>query len=266
MNIETDNHTTNYIASTAQEIYWRNTKIDPGAGTAESGEHYDLCRFYFKKAGMGNYQKTLQLFCIVNDWKNYQPNQDPRRFKTPVTKEDATWTMRTFFDLPELKGVWSETNISETNEEDLIRDDLSRTIRIIFDAGKNEQFEDGMRSDFSKAIERLIKNYQDNAVAALAEFLASNKIDSDLLCETLRTIGKFNDDKTALIRFQILISFLSHASPFIRDCAGLALYDIESPNAIPYIKQAVDKEPYQSLKRDFEKIIDALEELNKCQG
>ncbi len=98
----------------------------------------------------------------------------------------------------------------------------------------------------------------------LSEFLTSNKIDSDLLCETLRTLGNLQDDETEQIRFQILIPYLSHPSPFIRDCTGLALYDLESPNAIPYIRKAIDKELYQSLKMDFKKIINELQEIKSA--
>jgi hypothetical protein len=154
---------------------------------------------------------------------------------------------------------------SSTSDEYFLREDLSKIIRIIFEVGKNEQFEDGMKSKFSFAIENIIRNYQDHAIEMLSEFLTSNKIDSDLLCETLRTLGNLHDDETELIRFQILIPFLSHASPFIRDCTGLALYDLESPNAIPYIRKAIDKEPYQSLKMDFNKIINELQEIKSAQ-
>ena len=57
-----DNHTAAYIASSAKEIYSRNTIIDPGSGTAGFGEYNDFCGTYFVKDEIGAYQKKLQFF------------------------------------------------------------------------------------------------------------------------------------------------------------------------------------------------------------
>lgn len=249
-----ENPTGAFMASNAHYIYWRNVMSDPGSGTAEYGEDYDLSMIYSEKTGIGHYRKTIEALRMPGDWGKYQPLQY-RHFRIHEIKDTTTWNIKTSFDLPKLEGKWSEEKINETIEEDSIRNDLSRMIQIIFEVGKNEQFEDGMKSDFSRAFEYLIKNYQEDAIEILSDFLTSNRIDSDLLCETIRTLGNFKDDKTELSRFQILIFHLSHASPYIRDCASLALYDLESPNAIPYINKAIDREPYESLKRDFKKII-----------
>lgn len=267
-----DNRTAAYIASNPKEIYSRNTMIDPGSGTAGFGEYNDFYGTYFVKPGIGSYVKKLQLFCLVKDWKKFPLQEDIWHSIISVITRSEAWTAKYTPTLPEFHNIRSlQEKISDspfdssTSEEHFLREDLSRIIQIIFEAGKNEQFEDGMKSDFSVAIENIIKNYQDHAIEMLSEFLTSNKIDSDLLCETLRTLGNLQDDETEQIRFQILIPYLSHTSPFIRDCTGLALYDLESPNAIPYIRKAIDKELYQSLKMDFKKIINELQEIKSAQ-
>ena len=271
MTIEMDNHTAAYIASNEKEIYSLNTMIDPGSGTAKFDEYNDFYDTYFVKAGIGHDQKKLQLFYLVKDWKKFPLQEDIWHSKISVITGSEPRTAITTLTLPEFPIRSLQEKISDspfdssTSEEHFLREDLSRIIQIIFEAGKNEQFEDGMKSDFSVAIENIIKNYQDHAIEMLSEFLTSNKIDSDLLCETLRTLGNSQDDETEQIRFQILIPYLSHTSPFIRDCTGLALYDLESPNAIPYIRKAIDKELYQSLKMDFKKIINELQEIKSAQ-
>jgi hypothetical protein len=154
---------------------------------------------------------------------------------------------------------------SSTSDDYFPRENLSRIIQTVFEVGRYEQFEDGMISDFSIAIENILKYFQDRAIGLLSDFLSSNKIDSDLICETLRTLGRIQDAETEQIRLQILIPYLSNSSPYIRDCTGIALYDLASPNAIPYIRKAIDKEPYQILKDDLNKVYNELQELESGQ-
>lgn len=251
-----NNHTAEYVASNANEIYRRYEMA--GSGTTGFEENTDFCGIYLEK-------DKLVHVCLAKDWKKSPSQEDLWPYKIPNILESGTWTTTTASTLSEFPIRIDRPFDSSTSDEYFLREDLSKIIRIIFEVGKNEQFEDGMKSKFSFAIENIIRNYQDHAIEMLSEFLTSNKIDSDLLCETLRTLGNLHDDETELIRFQILIPFLSHASPFIRDCTGLALYDLESPNAIPYIRKAIDKEPYQSLKMDFKKIINELQEINSAQ-
>lgn len=243
MRIETDFNNASYIASNVNVIFGQNMGIDPGSGTAECGA------YSFLRGTQEN----------IWDFENFVSTG------LKIASEITTC------DLPEILRSSLQENISDspfdssTSEEDFLREDLSRIIQIIFNAGKNEQFEDGIKSDFSVAIKNILINYQDYAIKMLSEYLTSNKIDSGLLCETLRTLGNLQDSETEQIRFQILIPYLSHPSPFIRDCTGLALYDLESPNAIPYIRKAIDKELYQSLKMDFKKIISELQEIKSAQ-
>lgn len=264
MSPEMNNHTAAYVASNAREIYRRNAMIDAGSGTAEFEENIDFCGTCFGKDGI------VHVF-LVNDWIKSPPQVDIGHSKIPNIFESGPWTAKTTPTLPRIpirsikEKIIDRPFDSSTSDKYFLRGDLSKTIQIIFEAGKNEQFEDGMKSKFSIAIENIIKNYQDHAIEMFSEFLTSNKIDSDLLCETLRTLGNLQDDETEQIRFQILIPYLSHPSPFIRDCTGLALYDLESPNAIPYIRKAIDKEPYQSLKMDFNRIINELQEIKSAQ-
>ncbi len=251
-----NNHTAEYVASKAKDIYRRYETA--GSGTTGFEENTDFCVTYLEK-------DKLVRVCAATDWKKSSSQVDLWPYKIPNILESGTWTATTASTLSEFPIRIDSPFDSSTSDEYFLREDLSRIIRIIFEVGKNEQFEDGMKSKFSFAIENIIRNYQNHAIEMLSEFLTSNKIDSDLLCETLRTLGNLHDNETELIRFQILIPFLSHASPFIRDCTGLALYDLESPNAIPYIKKAIKKEPYQSLKMDFKKIINELQEINSAQ-
>jgi hypothetical protein len=251
-----NNHTAEIVASNAKKIY-RQFETG-GSGTSELEEN---------TAFFGTFQERDKLVhvCPVKDWKKSLSHEILWPYKNTNILESGAWTATTASTISEYLISIDRPFDSSTSDEYFVKEDLSRIIRTIFEVGKNEQFEDGMKSNFSFAIENIIRNYQNNAIEMLSEFLASNKIDSDLLCETLRTLGNLHDDETELIRFQILIPYLSHASPFIRDCTGLALYDLKSPNAILYIKKAIDKEPYQSLKKDFKKILSELQEINSAQ-
>jgi hypothetical protein len=136
----------------------------------------------------------------------------------------------------------------------------------IFSRGRTEDFEDGKRSYFALSLEWLIKSYKHIACHIISEKIRSSSIGVDLLCQAVRTIGAIDDQETQLSRFEIVVPFLQHASPFIRDCAGLALYDLEIPQAIPYIKIAIRNEKYKNLKRDLEKIVMSLEEIERAKS
>jgi len=174
-----NNHTAEYVESKAKEIYRRYETV--GSGTTGFEENTDFCGTYLEK-------DKLVRVCAAKDWKKSPSQEDLWPYKIHNILESGTWTATTASTLSEFPIRIDSPFDSSTSDEYFLREDLSRIIRIIFEVGKNEQFEDGMKSKFSFAIENIIRNYQDHAIEMLSEFLTSNNIDSDLLCETLRTL------------------------------------------------------------------------------
>ncbi len=135
-----------------------------------------------------------------------------------------------------------------------------RVIQIFRDS-EHELFEAGMESLFSRRLHTMIYQFGHLTLKALNDLLANRQTNQELLAETMRTVGRSADKFTENLRFRFLVEGLNHPSPIIRDSAALGLCDMEDPRAIPFLQEAIKKEKYDSLKGDFEQII---EELGAC--
>jgi len=133
---------------------------------------------------------------------------------------------------------------------------ISNGVKKIFRAGESEIFEAGMESSFSRRLSLMINQFGLLALKTIKDLLADKQTNAELLAEVMRTIGRNTDISTKNRRFRILIEGLNHTSPIIRDSASLGLCDMEDLQAIPYLRDAIKRETYESLKNDFEQIIE----------
>ena len=156
----------------------------------------------------------------------------------------------------------TELSTSEEKDSDIDRlTFVSEKVREIFCDGESEIFKAGMDSIFSQRIDSIINFFSALPLKALSDLLSNRQTSIELLSETMRTVGRNTDIKTKNLRFRFLIEGLNHTSAIIRDSASLGLYDMEDPQAIPYLKDAISREKYDSLKNDYKQII---EDLGAC--
>ena len=128
----------------------------------------------------------------------------------------------------------------------------------IFRDSEHELFESGMESLFSRKLHLMIYQFGHLTLKALNDLFDNKQTNEDLLAEAMRTVGRSTDKFTEDLRFRFLVEGLNHPSPFIRDSAALGLCDMEDTRAIPFLREAIKKEKYESLKDDFEQIIEEL--------
>ncbi len=178
----------------------------------------------------------------------------PSELKATIIPDDKNISSEKCFSaLPESGADSSK----EENDSDTIAA-VHENIIDIFRDGQNVAFEAGMESNFGLRMEALIIRYSEYVINILFEFLNDNKIDIELLAETLRVIGFCKNASTRTSRFNLLIASLKHSSPIIRDSAALGLADMDNSKAIPYLHEAIRKEPYSILQNDFAQIIEEL--------
>ncbi len=137
----------------------------------------------------------------------------------------------------------------------------SERVKEIFCDGESEIFEVGMDNIFSQKLNLMINYFGLLTLRALSDLLSNRQANIELLSETMRTVGRNADIKTKNLRFRFLIEGLNHTSSIIRDSASLGLCDMEDPQAIPYLEDAISREKYDSLRNDYKQII---EDLGAC--
>jgi len=138
--------------------------------------------------------------------------------------------------------------------------ELDNLLSRILAAAREEIFEDGFVSQFSKGIQYLVEAYGDLAVQELAKRMIGGTVDAETASEALRWLGRMNHQASHQSRLWLLERSLFLPSLRIRDGAGLGLASLEDKNAIPYLKLAIQRERNESLRDDFQQVFSQLEQ------
>jgi len=200
---------------------------------------------------------------IVDDWDTPYVQPGLSWYNT-LEKDDYTILIFDETNASSAEEFLPAGNLSELSssveDEAIIVDSavLSNRVKEIFRDGESEIFEAGMESLFSRRLSLMINQFGLLTLKTIKDLLADKQTNTELLAEVMRTIGRNTDTFTKNRRFRILIEGLSHTSPIIRDSASLGLCDMENAQAIPYLRDAIKREAYESLKTDFEQIIEDL--------
>lgn len=140
---------------------------------------------------------------------------------------------------------------------------ISREVQEQVDAllvlANEEHFEDGMESEFSKKLTRVIKKYGNDAVNVLTNFILSETVSPETAAEALRWIGYLDHPPTYNKRLWLLEKSLSCRSPIIRDGAILGLSYLDDPHAIPFIENAIRHEQREELQKDMLQVLNQLQ-------
>ena len=138
--------------------------------------------------------------------------------------------------------------------------ELDNLLSKILAAAREEIFEDGFVSQFSKGIQYLVEAYGDLAVQELAKQIIGGTVDAETASEALRWLGRTNHQASHQSRLWLLERSLFLPSLRIRDGAGLGLASLEDKSAIAYLKLAIQRERNESLRDDFQQVLSQLEQ------
>lgn len=151
---------------------------------------------------------------------------------------------------------------SSSTEDDIneqLKFKLQRELETILRNAKSEVIESTHESNFARDLHALLLKYGRPAVEVLGDFIYDPNIDVEIASEALLVVGRSKDTRSEVSRFRLLIQALDNPSPIIRDGAAVALAELDEPGAIPYLRNAVQREEYASLKKDYLQIIEELE-------
>lgn len=164
-----------------------------------------------------------------------------------------------------LETVEAEASTKANEEGDrLIVEHFRARLERLFWDGRDDVFEDGMESEFSRALVVCIERGGISAVAAIREIVTGGHANEEIVGEALRWMGLMDQPSTRTTRRRALENALISPSARVRDGAALGLAFMDDPAAIPSLKKAIGEEDLDGLRRDLEQVLAQLEDTRKC--
>lgn len=141
-----------------------------------------------------------------------------------------------------------------------VPESLVEELRQIFFAAKEEVFEDGMDSVFSRQLVDFMESHGRLAIDILSDLLLLEQVNAEVAGEALRHVGYLEHSPTRLVRRRLLEHCLFGSSARVRDGAILGIAAMDDPKSIPYVEQAVERESIAELQEDMQAVLEQLRE------
>jgi hypothetical protein len=138
-------------------------------------------------------------------------------------------------------------------------------IKALFREAKKFSFEDGMETEFSKELARLVRRHGKAAIEVVTALIVNENIDAEMAAEALRWLGRMDHPPSYRDRLWLLERSLFCSSAQVRDGAALGLASLDDPHAIPYLQQAIEREKCVELRQDLEQVLEQLESTLQCR-
>lgn len=223
----------------------------------------------------------------VSDWAEIT---DPLREQTIKQllglSSTKLWVWETVSELPQIPGygfvylpqAQSDLVITEEKEKQSNRTDtagvdealqtnITEKVKNIFMTIAEEPLENEIEDEFAKSLSELIGKYEGNAVNEIQHFILKEEITPELAEATLRILGDLEHTLTHNYRRWLLEkALIEGSSPIVRDGANVGLAYMDDPHAIPFFKNAIQKERNFLLRKVMNKTLFQLEDKQKCQS
>ena len=149
---------------------------------------------------------------------------------------------------------------SDTGDHEL-PEKLDKRLDALFKQAREEFFEEGVASVFSKELVDIVARYGDTAIIALAPYISNRRLSAEVVAETLRWLSQIESAASYNSRRWLIEHSLQSEVARVRDNAALSLASLDDPHAIPCLKQAVQGEFCEELRENMQAIITYLERL-----
>lgn len=136
---------------------------------------------------------------------------------------------------------------------------LDKHAYSIFTEAKEEIFEDGIESDFSRNLSEFITSFGHLAMEAIIPVALSENMNTEVASEAFRILGRINNKTTYRDRLWLLERGLYSSSARVRDGAIIGLAFLNDTLAIAPLKAAIERERISELKHDMEQVLAQLE-------
>jgi hypothetical protein len=138
---------------------------------------------------------------------------------------------------------------------------LYHDIVNLFCSAAHEGFENGMEGELRAALNAKLQEHGIQTIRAIIRIILDGQMKPSVITEVLQWLGIVNHPESYEMRLWLLEKQLKNPSRWIRDGAALGLLSMKSPNAIPYLRDAIAQENIADLREDMEDILHRLERL-----
>ena len=152
-----------------------------------------------------------------------------------------------------------EAGVESSTTESLSTDFIATQANSIFAGAKEEIFEDGMESNFSRNLSEFIISFGHSAMETIIPIMLSERINPEVASEAFRVLGRLNHKITYRDRLWLLERGLYNTSARVRDGAILGLAFLNDSLALAPLKSAIERETNAELRKDMEQILAQLE-------
>lgn len=129
--------------------------------------------------------------------------------------------------------------------------------KLFYDA-RDETFEDGMGSFFSTSLIHIVRDHGAAAVRALERMISATDVNVEAAEESLRQMGRMDDEKTHRYRLSLLERALESPNARIRDAASVGIEAMDDPAAIESLQRAIGSELHEQLRQNFTDVLEQL--------
>ena len=148
---------------------------------------------------------------------------------------------------------------SSSTKQIINSENIERELEQLFHEFRHEVFEDGVESDFSRRLLRMIETKGNMALLELNALLRARSTPLTVSAEALRWLGQMRDRETHAYRRWILTDLLKAPSILIRDGAIVGLLTLDDPSIKHSVRAALESEPSEQLREDLSQLLDQLE-------
>ena len=136
---------------------------------------------------------------------------------------------------------------------------IEQSVLNIFDTYEHEEFDTDTAYDFTDDLERLIRADGKPVIRIINHLINKHLLDNTLVSETLRALGRIEDDNTKNTRYELLISSIKEDSVIIRDGAVSGLSFLDDKRALSQLRMLFEREALPILKNNIKVAIRSLE-------
>ncbi|MBN2238177.1 MAG: HEAT repeat domain-containing protein [Dehalococcoidales bacterium] len=139
-----------------------------------------------------------------------------------------------------------------------IDNQTKQEITKLYYSYQQEMLDTESSEEFSEQLELFIQMNGTIATFLVSYYLQNSDINDDLKCETLKAIGRTEDEVTSPERYKLLLQHLKDSSVTVRDGAICGLSYFNDPRAIPQLRFLYFNESSPILKNNIKVAIESL--------
>jgi hypothetical protein len=142
--------------------------------------------------------------------------------------------------------------------------DYMREVKRALDRLAGFEGDEESESEFIWVVSEIVFRYEGFGVCEISHLIETQKIDPEIAEHVLRAVGDLDHKETHKSRFWALTRALKSSSSAIRDGANVGLAYMDDPEAIPAIKDGIEREQSPLLRKLLQRTLAQLENTARC--